>query len=762
MRDMPRDNGRLGRRNIVLAIAAGVISAAAMIVFGVPGLDPGLWNEVSVVSGLRPPRTIFPGFWRLGAACLFHFLDMGTATVVLRWLGAVAGGFCVTVFCLIVRQILALVIHTSRPYAVWFRVIAPLFAFLGALLFGVSDPLWRICRVFSPELMRLSMLLLAVHWVLRWFTCGGQWRVLSAFALMGAMAAETPFAFLLPLLFAVSYAAVWHCVMDGLFRKPDGLPEPVELPKWRMFFVFLGALAAAVWLNTFGFVHFGGLEANGWSANDIYFRYAGGYWRLLVGSATLIGWALGLGVCVLPLLVALTMFPRSVRDDQPMAFNYGVMLFFVGVLAAMQSGAFPAARFWTYSSDTVMVESGFLLAFFVACAMASFALVGAAFAFECQRKYLMSAADQELESGVAAEKPGRMLRGVVPALACGFAALALCHLRKPVETEMQRIVDDAVDETVEECDGARWLFTDGRLDAGIELAAAAKGRKLTTLDMMSGATEWERTVRVRGFSEGTDDYEAAEKGTPTLLRVWAGEKTNGMDGVALQLGFDFWKRERRPLPKASGMVAREVGMTDEAAEKGIARAKELSRRILDVAPQVESAAPSPSLASAFSAVAWRLSRFARLREDHGLADELDVSNGALKKMLSVIEYERMRTFMQLTPREGLQLALRRADFAEARRYATVVLHNDEDDAEANFAMGMQSLVAKDMSSAELYLKRCLKQRPKEPAVLNNLSIICRKQRRWKEAEDYARRAMEVLPGSPEVRQTLSDALKKAP
>ena len=131
-------------------------------------------------------------------------------------------------------------------------------------------------------------------------------------------------------------------------------------------------------------------------------------------------------------------------------------------------------------------------------------------------------------------------------------------------------------------------------------------------------------------------------------------------------------------------------------------------------------------------------------------------------MLSVIEYERTRTFMQLTPREGLQLALKRADFAEARRYATVVLHNDEDDAEANFAMGMQALIAKDLSTAELYLKRCLKRRPKEPAVLNNLSIICRKQRRWKESEDYARRAMEVLPDSPEVRQTLSDVLKKAP
>ena len=758
MRDMPRDDGRLGRRNILLAVAAGVLSAAAMIVFGVPGLDPGLWGETAVVSGLCPPRAIFPGFWRLTTAWLFPLVGFEASIAALRWLGAVVGGCCVAVFCLNVRQILALLIHTSRPYAVWFRVIAPFFSFVAALLFGVSDPLWRICRVFSPDLLRLAICLLVVHWLLRWFTVGGQWRLFPAFALMGAMAAETPFAFLMPVLFVAAYVAVWHCVMDGLFQKPEKLPEPAELPKWRMFFLFLGAFALSVWLNTVGFIAFGGLEANGWSANDVYFRYAGGYWRVLANAASVIGWSLGLGMCLIPLLVALRMFPKSARDDQPMPFNYGVMLFFVGALAAMQTGAFPAARFWTFDTDAVIVGSGFLLAFFVACAMTSFALVGAAFSFECQRKYLTAGEDEP----VPVSKPGRMLRGVVPAIACVVVALALVHVRKPVETEMQRIVDDAVAETVDECAGAKWLFTDGRLDAGVELAAAAKGVELTTLNMMSGATEWESSVRTRGFAPGSDDFEAAETGIPTLLRIWAGEKTNGMDNAAIQLGFEFWKRERRPLPRAAGLVARETGFTDAAVSNGVQRAKELSRRILAIASKVESADPSPALASAFSAVSWRLSRFARLREDRELADELDLSNSALKKMLSVIEYERMRTFMQLTPREGLQLALRRADFAEARRYSTLVLHNDEDDPEANFAVGMHALGVKNFRDAEMYLRRCLKRRPNEPAVLNNLSIICRKQRRWKEAEDFARRAIELLPGSPEVRQTLSDALKKAP
>ena len=41
---------------------------------------------------------------------------------------------------------------------------------------------------------------------------------------------------------------------------------------------------------------------------------------------------------------------------------------------------------------------------------------------------------------------------------------------------------------------------------------------------------------------------------------------------------------------------------------------------------------------------------------------------------------------------------------------------------------------------------------------NNLSIICRKLGRYKESEEYARRAIKRLPDSPEVKRTLADIL----
>ena len=617
-----------------------------------------------------------------------------------------------------------------------------------------------MARVFSPSELRFLMLLVGVHLVLRWFVVGGNWRIFLVMFLMGIMGAETPFAFLVPVVFFFAYRSVWHRILDGVFEQPDNLPDPQDMPKWRMFFLFLGGLAVGVWVNAMHFISLGGLEANGWSGGDIYFRYAGGYWHVLADAGSLLGWILGLGFGVFPLIVSLSVFPMVARDDQPMRFNLGVALFFVGVMAAMQSGAFPAARFWTFAKESVVLQSGFLHVFFVFCSMIAIALFGSAFAFECQRTYLTE------EEG--STPPGPLLRGVVPALALVLVALAAWHLPKPTETEMQRIVDDAVEEIVRECGDAKFLFTDGHLDTAIEIAAAKKGNPLKTLNMMSGPTEWEINLRRNRFDKNSEDaseredYKSAETGVPTLLRVWAGEKPNGMDYAAIQLGFEFWRRERKPLPRVSGLVARTRGLDDAAVKRGIEAATALSERILAISPDLEYADPSPELANALWAVNWRLSRFARLRDDNKLADKLDLSNTALTRMLSIIEYERLRTFMQMTPREGLHLALRRADFTEARRYSAAVLRYDEDDPEANFGMGMSALMLKQFEEAEMYLKRVLKRRPDEPAALNNLSIIYRKLRRWKESEDFARRAIKLLPNSPEVKQTLTDALKKAP
>ncbi len=752
MKDIGRNAGKIGFLNGMLALAAGAITAAVILVCGVPGIDPSLWQETAVAAGVRPPSSIFPGYWRAVAHIVFAVFGIGAAGKILTILGAAVGGLCAALVYLVTRHVLMFLVRTSHGYPVWSNRIAPLFSFVAAVLFGISDPLTRISRTLSPDLLKVSVFLLCVFLTLRWLAVGGRWLLFPCVALMGLLAAETPFAFLLPFFLVAAYVFVWHGVMDNIYDQPDKLPDPHGLPKWRMFFLFLGALLVGVWVNATTFTLFGGAAANDWTLSDVYFRYPSGYLHVFLGSASIIGWVLGFGFGVLPLLLTMTLLPRVTRDDRPMPFNFGVMLFFAGLMAFLQIGVFKSSRFWTFSNEIVLVQNGSLLALFAGAAMIAFALACAAFAFECQRVYLPD----------EYPRPGVLLRGLVPTLAILFTLAAVRSVPKTVESEMQRIVDEAIRETVEECGDARYLFTDGHLDPAVELCAKALGKELYTLNMMSSASTWDETIRTRPFAEDSDDWRNAKIGIPSLLRIWAGEKTNGMDRVAIQLGFEFWQRDRKKLPTPSGMLAREKGLSAEDAAAGVARSKELTDRILALAERAEAADPSPALARAYSAVTWRLARLARLRDERELANNLDGVNSALKKMLMMLDQERMRTFMQLTPREGLMLALRRADFSEARRYAASVLHNDEDDVDANFGMGMSELANRRYSSAERYLRRCLKRRPDEPAVLNNLSIICRKQHNYKDAEEFAKHAIKLLPDSPEVKQTLEDAIKKAP
>ena len=60
MRDKGNADIKLGRGNVILACAAGLFATAAILLWGVPGLDPSLWDETAIAAGIRAPRHIFP------------------------------------------------------------------------------------------------------------------------------------------------------------------------------------------------------------------------------------------------------------------------------------------------------------------------------------------------------------------------------------------------------------------------------------------------------------------------------------------------------------------------------------------------------------------------------------------------------------------------------------------------------------------------------------------------------------------------------
>ena len=79
-------------KDYVLAGLAGLLAAAAILVWGIPGLDPSMWNEAAVAAGVRPPQTIFPGFWRIVSGWTFSALGVGGAIRLLTGVGAALGG----------------------------------------------------------------------------------------------------------------------------------------------------------------------------------------------------------------------------------------------------------------------------------------------------------------------------------------------------------------------------------------------------------------------------------------------------------------------------------------------------------------------------------------------------------------------------------------------------------------------------------------------------------------------------------------------
>ena len=223
------------------------------------------------------------------------------------------------------------------------------------------------------------------------------------------------------------------------------------------------------------------------------------------------------------------------------------------------------------------------------------------------------------------------------------------------------------------------------------------------------------------------------------------------------------------MPECAGLVARQEGFSPEEAARGAAAGRALAKRLLALYEHGDPAGIADrALRDAFVFTQWRLAVIARHRanayderrmsdlamEETRLADALDKNNGALARIRATMAWASRRKLERMTPYEGLDLGLARADFALARVFALRILDVSPDDPAANFALGMDFFVQKQYSRAETYLKRCLVRRPDDPAVLNNIAQCRLRQGDPSGAQPYAKRALEILPNSPEVRRTV--------
>ena len=288
--------------------------------------------------------------------------------------------------------------------------------------------------------------------------------------------------------------------------------------------------------------------------------------------------------------------------------------------------------------------------------------------------------------------------------------------------------------------------------------------------MLSGQGEYDRFLRTRGVpAEDEENRRVLENGTMDAVRTWVCDRQEGAVKFAAQIGLEFWKRAKRPMPPPAGVLVR-PGMTEEEAAAFSKAAEEIAERLLALrTPGFSRRFADFKVVQLVDSAQWRISRMLRLKaasldragspqranEEIKRADRLDKSNTSLARLIDALSRKSRESGPQLTPREGLKLALNRADFALAARYAIPILNGDPSDAEANFGMGMNFLLEKQYSRAAEHLRRVAAARPKEPAALNNLAVCLMHMGELDAAETNAAAALKLMPGSAEIKETLS-------
>ena len=768
---------RLRGLDWLLALILAGVSGGLMVLWAFPGMNPDAWGDAAIGAGLRPMEAIFPGFWNALARGLYSVAGVGAGTFLLKVLGPAIAGVTVGLVYLLLRQVLSVTIQVRLQFARRRFFVVRGVAVLGALFFACSDPVWRAGQAFTSPLLLLFMTVLVLTLFFGFLMSGGMGQLYFSMFLLGLLTAETPLGFfLLALVWGVYLIALRHGAMAA--NSPILNPIVEQSSKWHLTFLYAIGLVIGVAINCSSFIAFNGLEVFGKIGADVPLLYATHWWTQFIHAASGMGWVLGLGIGVLPFVVSAVLLPRAVDEEQFLPYHMGAVFFVAGAFAFAQLAELPPLWFWTWSHEATINSPYFLLVLMLfSAASVVFALAVMAVDICCRdhrRLAMQRFAELKEDEGLAPVdlpdvKPlgagARIVLVTVPLL---LLAAVVPGRHQGQTRRMLSIVNDYAREVLTECGDAKWIFTDGSFDPWLELNAAAQGRPIRALSMMAGNTPREQYIRTAGVTN-QEDRIALSIGAPMALRTWMHDHPDRLSEVAVQLGFELWKRDGKELPPCSGVLSRPAGMSEEDRQRGVEAAAELADRILDI--YVEGG-PSKSAGvranELFLFVQWRISRLARMRaeredragntnlamKDVSLSDRLDHNNASLNRILRDMEKARERTLRSVTPRESLQMALARADFTLARRFAEPILQGDPDDPNANFGVGMSYYTQKQWARAEEFLRKCLIKKPKEPAVWNNLAMICMYTERYDEGLKLAHKALEIIPESAEVKDTI--------
>ncbi len=762
-----------------------------------PGIHPSVWEDAAIASGLRPPGAPFPGLYRGVLAVLFKFGTPATAFTALSYLGRICIGLSAVFVYLVFRDILPaalrLRVHMSRV-GMW---LGRIIAILVAILFTCAEPVWRAGQTFSPVSLFLLLVTGAGCLFFVFLRRGSIWSLYFCFALIGFISVESTLGFLMLILAMVVMlrAVKWANNPQVPLVTPivDELVRVVVFK--RISYIWLACFVCGVTVNVIQFVRANGLEATGHEGVlGLLFEYFRGAWDASWSAATGPGWLFMLLFSIAPFVFLVSILPKAWDDDKFLPWGVGMCSGFAGVVALSQLVGTPVLWFWTWlGTARETVSSDILLSFVLLFNVATVAFALAIFGVDAYCRNYRRIAHQRYPESMLSKGPALMAESLGRARVWRQRIFALLIVAIPflvvpgrvqlLTRSVARTIQDAVEETLAETKNCDTIFTDGSYDPILELEALRRGRPLVCLSFMAPNNPRERMLRDRA-AKTDEDRALFENDAPTALRAWVeNSDASRLTNVAVQIGFEMWKRVKKPLPPLSGLVALPGGVTEEERARALAACEALGKRAGglsrlgkekdDDLGRVDLMTDA-MLRRKFPFVLWRLSRLAQMRSrmadvdgnrgealrEASTADMLDRANSSVRKMRQNLNWLKMQNGDELTPREGLIIGLSRADFAYAGRFAAPILAADPDEPRANFAMGMLYFQEEKYSLAEEHLKRCLLRRPDEPAVLNNLALIENRLGKHADAERHVRRALEKYPDLPELAQTL-ESIKKA-
>ena len=751
--------------------------ALNFLTFSAADLHPGSWTMASEAAGLIPPETVAPGLARLLAVGLCSLVGVTYLPLALAVLGLFSCGVCTFYFYLLLRELLPAVLSLRSDSVLWAQRLERVVAGVGTLVFLRAEPVWRLFQGFSSETLLFLLTLVFFRAFLKLLHYGRFSTSYFCLFILGLLAGETPAGLALS---AFAYVATAFARRNAW--RPDLRflnPMLVELSKWRLSLFFLLGFTSSFLADGAYFIQAGGPAAVGRNLAEVVVDWLVRYGLSAWEAARPLGWILTAVFALLPFVVAVCNAKRATDDDAFLPFRTGLVFAVIFFLTLAPLSNFPRLQFWNWSRAAVVASTG-LLAFVVGLLAVAFALALSVFLFDlwCRdhRRIAVQRFPELLEDGRFARQHfrWRWRRTITLIVVLSIAYAVAPGRRDQAAHRLARVVAEAVRSTVAECGNAKVVVTDGSYDEALRLAAAGEGRSLCPVSIMAGRTPYERTLRLKAAAND-EERTTLLLGVADTLRAWAFESTNRFSEVALQIGFELWRDKRAARPPAAGFVLRR-GLDDAFCAARAEVARELARRVAALQRgNVFARCEDRLLRRQFLFAQWRLARIGSVRaenadaarrldlarEEAKLVEELDDLNPEFRRVRDAVNWIRSRDGDSLTPREGLRIALERADFALARRYATPILSADAESPDANFGMGMSYFVEEKYTQAEAFLKKALIRRPDEPAVLNNLAICCYKTGRAKEALAYAEKAVAKLPDAPSVVKTYEEIKKAA-